>query len=265
MRYRTCLRAALGVALLALPFAGCATLGGANYVSLEQEWQMGQQIEAQLASELDLVNDRTLTNYVNRIGQQLVRQTTLGNRPWRFYVVNDDRVNAFNVPGGLVYVHTGLIARAGSAAELVGAMAHEVAHGALRHGTRRMSQAYEANVIAGAVLGRNPGIAQQVAAQVVATGAFARFSRADENEADRIGVPIMAQAGYDPEGLARMLERLLEDNQRDPGAVGRFFSTHPTTRERVANVRALARSVNRSGLRMNDGDFAAARSRAQRY
>jgi predicted Zn-dependent protease len=253
--------AGLAAVIALFSLVGCATIGGANYVSLDDEWQLGQEIEAQLATELNLVNDQTLTSYVNRIGQQMVAQTTMRNRPWRFYVVANDEVNAFNVPGGLVYVHTGLIERAGSAAELAGAIAHEVSHGVARHGTQRMSQAYEANILASLVLGQNPGIAQQIAAQIAAQGAFASFSRSDEREADRLGVQVMAGAGYDPEGLAQMLERLMEAGQSSAG----FFSTHPAPQERVGEVRQLARQVNRSGLRMNDSGFAAARSRAARY
>ncbi|MFN3597894.1 MAG: M48 family metallopeptidase [Rubricoccaceae bacterium] len=252
----------LALLLTLLGAAGCATLGGANYYSVEQEWELGRQLEAQLSRELRLVNDAQLTRYVNDLGQQLARQTELGNQPWRFYVVQDRAINAFNVPGGLVYVNTGLIAQAGSASELAGVIGHELAHGARRHGTRRLSRANELSVVAGAVLGRQPGIAQQIAAQIAAQGAFASFSRADEREADRLAVRYMARAGYDPEGLARMFERLAE--QERAGGVA-FFRSHPFSAERVTAVRAEARQVQRSGLRTNDNGFAAARQRAQRY
>lgn len=179
-------------------------------------------------------------------------------------MVADDNINAFNVPGGLIYVNTGLIARAGSAAELAGAIAHEVGHGVARHGTKRLSKAQEANIVAGAVLGNDPGLAEQIAAQVVAQGAFARFSRGDEHEADRLGVRLMANAGYDPEGLARLLERLAEQERSGGGGLA-LFRSHPMSAERVRNVRSYARSVNRSGLRMNDSEFSSIRSRAARY
>ena len=243
----------------AVLFAGCATLGGANYYSVEQEWQLGQQIEQQLRSQVQIVNDATLTRYINDMGQRMVRQTNMARLPWRFYVVRDGSINAFNVPGGLVYVHTGLIAQSGSAAELAGAVAHEIAHGVRRHGTQRVSAANEANVIAGAVLGGNPGVATQIAAQIAAQGAFASFSRADEREADDLGVQLMAASGYNPEGLARMLERLAQ--QERSGGVA-LFRSHPLSAERVQNVRTAASRVSRSGLRMDDAGFSAARSRA---
>lgn len=250
--------AELAVACLLSLTAGCATLGGANYVGLDEEWQLGQELEADLNRRLNIVNDATLQRYVNDMGQRMVRQTNMAGRPWRFYVVRDASINAFNVPGGLVYVHTGLLAQAGSAAEFAGALAHEVAHGVARHGTRRYSQAQEANILAGILLGRNPGAVAQIGAQVAATGAFARFSRADEREADRMAVRLMAATSYDPEGLARLLERLMQQGS----GTGGFFSTHPNPAERVQNVRADARSISRSGLRMDESGFAAVRSRA---
>ena len=243
-----------------LLIGGCATLGGANYVSLDEEWQLGRQFETEINGQVRIVRDATLQNYVNSVGQRMVRQTNMAGRPWRFYVVQDSRINAFNVPGGLVYVHTGLLAQSGSAAEFAGALAHEIGHGVARHGTRRLSQAQEANIIAGVLLGRNPGAVAQIGTQVVAAGAFARFSRADEREADVMAVQLMAATGYDPEGLARLLERLMQEG----GSAGGFFSSHPNPAERVQNVRAAARSVSRSGLRMDDGQFAAVRSRAAR-
>ncbi|MEM1116912.1 MAG: M48 family metallopeptidase [Bacteroidota bacterium] len=252
-------RLRLGVlALAVVAFAGCATLGGANYYTLDQEWEAGRQLEAQLRQQLSITTDPTLTRYVDEIGQRMARQTELGDRPWRFYVVRDDAINAFNVPGGLVYINTGLIANAGSASELAGAIAHEVAHGAERHGTRRLSKAQDANLLAGAVLGRSTGI-ERLGAQIAAQGAFASFSRADERTADAMGVQIMARSGYDPNGLADLLERLARQEQA--GGV-QIFRTHPLSSERTRTVRQLARRYEGRGLRMNDARFASVRRRA---
>lgn len=244
-----------------LILTACATLGGANYVSLDEEWQIGRELEADLAGRLDLVDDATLRSWVNDVGQRMVRRTELGNRPWRFHVVRDGSINAFNVPGGLVYIHTGLIARSGSAAEFAGALAHEIGHGVARHGTRRLSQQYEASILAGIVLGEDPGLAAEIGAQIAAAGAFASFSRDDEREADRLAVDLMAATGYHPEGLARLLERLMEEGS----AAGGFFSTHPAPGDRVENVRSMARNMSTSGLRMDEDGFAAVRSRASSY
>lgn len=261
MRFATPL-ALVFLAASALSLPGCATIGGANYYSVDQEWELGQQLEVELNSQLRLANDAALTGYVRNMGQRMVRQTTFGDRPWRFYVVADDAINAFNAPGGLVYVNTGLIASVGSAAELAGAIAHEIAHGIERHGTQRVSAANEANLLASVVLGSDPNAAAQIATQIAAQGAFARFSRSDEREADEIGVQLMAATGYDPEGLALLLQRLAEQEQ---GGGVEFFRTHPLSSDRMQTVRQLAARVDRRGLRMDESGFASARRAAQRY
>ena len=253
----------LFLALAVSGLAGCSS--GFNLVSVDEEWQMGQQIERDVAQQVDILNDATLTNYVNRIGQRVVSKTKFANRPWRFYVVQDDAINAFNVPGGLVYVNTGLIAAADNTAELAGVIAHEVAHGAARHGTERMTQAYGLNVGAALLLGQDPGMAQQIAAQLAGGGAIAKFSRDDEREADILGVRFMAQAGYNPEGMATMFDKLMADRQRRPSSVEQFFSTHPLTEERIATVRREARKYPARGLTTNDGQFSSIRARARRY
>ena len=221
---------------------------------------MGQQLQAQLRQQLPISRDQSLTRYVNSIGQSMVDQTTMRDRQWNFYVVQDDAINAFNIPGGAVYVNTGLIASVGSAGELAGAIAHEVAHGVARHGTSRLSKAQETNAIAGAVLGQSGGV-EQIAAQIAAQGAFAKFSRNDEREADRMGVDIMAGAGWDPDGLAALLQRLAEQEGGGGGAA--FFRSHPLSAERMQSVRQLAQRYDGRRLRSNDSQFASMRSRAR--
>jgi beta-barrel assembly-enhancing protease len=236
----------------------CATFGGANYVSIEEEWQIGRELEADLAGRLRLSNDATLQRYVNDMGQRMVQRTNMANLPWRFHVVADPEINAFNIPGGVVYVHSGLLAKSGTAAEFAGALAHEISHGVARHGTRQLSKAQEANLVATILLGGNASTIAQIGAQVAAAGAFARFSRDDEREADQLAVQLTSATGYNPEGLARLLERLV----REGAGGGGFFASHPNPAERVVNVRNFARSVNVTGLRMDESGFATVRNRA---
>lgn len=265
---RTALAAALAPALLlgSAPLAGCATSGvnrgDVNLVSLQEEWQLGEQYHQQISRQMRLSSDATLTAYVNEVGQRLVRQTELANLPWRFYVVDDASVNAFNIPGGRVYVHTGLIARAGSASELAAAMAHEVMHGASRHGTERLTKAQGVNVLGSILLGRNGGAARQIGTEVAAAGLMARFSRSDESEADREGLRILRRAGYDARGMVEVFRTLLATQQSRPGAVQQFFSTHPVTQDRL---RAMEAQIQREGLtggRRDEAGFTRARSRA---
>ncbi len=253
---------ALLVILVSL--SGCAS--GFNLISLDDEWAMGRQVEAELNQQLTLVNDRETQQYINQIGQRIVAQTDLSHRPWSFHVVADGAVNAFNTPGGNVYVNTGLIEAASSVAELAGVMAHEIAHGVSRHATEQMSKAYGINIAASILLGNQPGLVEQIAAQIAAGGAMASFSREDEREADRLGVRFMHRAGYNPLGLASFFEKLLEREQRQPGALSQFFSTHPLTAERVEDARREAQRL-RGGenLTTNDGRLAGVQQRIRRY
>lgn len=261
LRHRTMHRVSLFALLstLLVGLAGCATSGvnrgDFNVVSMEEEWQLGSRLEQDLARELDLVRDQQVNSYISQIGQRIVRQTELGNRRWEFHVVDDDALNAFNIPGGHVYVNTGLIEAADNVAELTGAIAHEVAHGVARHATERLTKQYGISAVGSLVLGRNPAIYEQILAQIAAGGAIAKFSRDDEREADQLGVRYMASAGYHPEGMISMFEELLRQREQRPGSVSQFFSTHPLTEERIAAVREQIQGMNTSGLTTRDSQL----------
>jgi beta-barrel assembly-enhancing protease len=214
-----------------ITFSGCAALGigGINLVSIEEEWQLGQQIEREINEQLPVTRDARVT----RVGERIIAQTDMGHLPWRFYVVEEADVNAFNAPGGLVYIYRGLIQAVASEAELAGVIAHEIGHGTARHGTQRLTQQYGMAMLASVVLGTDPGIVSEIVASIVAGGAIARFSQQQEYEADRLGVRTMAAAGYDPRGLVSFFETLREMQQRQPGAVEQFFATHPPTPRRI--------------------------------
>ncbi len=216
----------------------CATLGigGVTLISVEEEWEMGRQLEAEIAEEMPISDDQTLIRPVTQIGERIVAQSDKADLEWRFHVVEDESVNAFNVPGGLVYVHSGLIAEADDEDELAAVIAHEVGHGAARHGAERLSQQYEMALLAQVVLGEDPGLVQQIAAEIAAAGTLARHSRSQEFEADELGVEYLHAAGYDPEGMLRFFERLLELQEREPGAVERFFATHPDLEDRIEAI-----------------------------
>ncbi len=239
--------------------------GDLNLVSLEEEWQLGAQLERDLQGQLNLVTDRAALSYINQLGRQIVAQTEMRQLPWEFHIVADPQVNAFNIPGGHVYVNTGLIAAADNAAELAGVMAHEVSHGVARHGTEQLTRAYGIQIVGGLLLGQNPAAYEQILAQIAAGGALASFSRGAEREADGLGVRYMAGAGYNPEGLATMFEELFARRERQPGAVEQFFSTHPLTENRVKEVREQARQMGATNLRMNDSGFGNLKQRVSRY
>jgi len=255
----------VALAGLLVTTSGCATSGvnqgDINVLSYQEEWQLGDRLSHDLRGKLDLVQNRAALAYVDRVGQRLVAQTELRNLPWHFHIVNDPEVNAFNIPGGHVYVNTGLIAAAGDVAELSGVMAHEIGHGVARHGTEQLTRAYGLQLLAGLVLGENPPAYQQILAQIAGNGAMAKFSRSAEDEADQLGVRYMAEAGYDPEGLADMFRVLLQRRKNRPGSVGQFFATHPLTEDRIRHVESLASQIDRSGLTRHDQGYQRFRNR----
>jgi len=263
--YRFAASLAIGFLLLGLVGA-CASSGvnqgDLNVVSVQEEWELGRKLETDLARKLDLVRDRQLAGYVSRVGQAVVRQTEMANLPWKFHVVRSPEVNAFNIPGGHVYVNTGLIVAADSASELAGVMAHEISHGVARHGTEQLTRAYGLNILGALLLGENPAVYEQILAQIVGTGSLAKFSRNNEREADTLGVRYMAGAGYHPEGLARMFEELLERRRGRPSSVQQFFSSHPLTEDRVEAVRSMAASMPTAGLERDEPGFQQAQRRA---
>jgi predicted Zn-dependent protease len=232
--------AAAGVALTALGLvAGCGglDLGSTNVFGLDDEWRLGAQLAADLRREVTLDEDPEVVRAINELGQELVRHGRLADRPWELHVVRDDELNAFNIPGGHVYVHSGLIRAAGDASELMSVLAHETAHGMERHGTQQLTKAYGITLLLDLALGRSPGVLAGIGANIAAGGTLAHYSREAEREADAEGLRLLTAAGWDPEGMVRMFERLIERRQRQPNDLERFFASHPMTETRLADTR----------------------------
>lgn len=257
-------KAFLAVVFATLITAGCGSGGGGdfNLISIEEEWQLGSQLSQEIAGQVRFNNDPTLNAYVRNLGQRLVAQTPapFNQLPWQFHVVQSDEINAFAIPGGHVYVNTGLIKNSDNAAELAGVMAHEISHVTARHSTEQISRQYGLQILAGLVLGQNPGQLAQIAASIAAGGALARFSRQAEEEADERGIQVMAAAGYNPIGMATMFDELLEHQRTQPSRVEQFFSTHPLTAERARVARERAARLGNRGT-LDEPEFQAARSR----
>jgi predicted Zn-dependent protease len=248
----------LSVVLVTFMTVGCGSAGGGgdfNLISIEEEWQLGQQLSQEISRQVRINNDPALNAYIRNMGQRIVAQTNMANLPWNFYVVDDPSINAFAVPGGHVYVHTGLIANADNASELAGVLGHEISHVLARHSTEQISRQYGLQMLAGLVLGQNPGQLAQIAASIAAGGALARFSREAEREADEIGIQAMHRAGYNPAGMATMFEELLEQRQGSPGRVEQFFSTHPLTEERIRDSRNRAQQLGTGGTVTDEPAF----------
>ena len=250
--------------VLALAGCGSSGIGGAtgSSVSLDQEWQLGDQMAAQVAQQVHFVSDPVANNYVRAVGERIHAQTPLANRPFDFHIVDDPEINAFSIPGGHVYVNRGLIGAANKADELAAVIAHEESHIVARHVIKQAEQQQTIGAIGSILLGQNPGVLQQLVAQVLAGGAMARFSRADEKQADDLGLGFMRAAGYNPQGMIDMFMTLQQQDRSNPGRVARFFQDHPLTQDRINDVQSRIGSMaSSSGLITDEPEFHEAKAR----
>jgi predicted Zn-dependent protease len=210
--------------------------------STEKEVRLGRELAAEVDRQAKFVDDPTITEYVNRVGQNIVLHSD-SKVPFTIKVIDSDEVNAFALPGGFFYVNKGLILAADNEAELAGVMAHEIAHVAARHAVENQTKAslLEYGALAGSIfLGGIPGMIYQNTAGIGLLGIFMKFSRGAEEEADKLGVQYMYAAGYDPGAMATMFEKLEAKNKKKPGLIARAFSTHPAPPDRRASALALA-------------------------
>jgi predicted Zn-dependent protease len=209
-----------------------------NFYSVEKEMALGKQLAEEVAREAKVVDDPILSEYVNRIGQNLARNSD-AKVPFTFRLLQNDVPNAFALPGGFIFVHTGLIGIAAEEDEFAGALAHEIAHVAARHLTCRETKAQLANIGTiplSILLGGWVGMAARQAAGAAIPMTFLSFSRHDESEADFLGVQYMWAAGYDPTGAISMFEKLETLQRTQPGAVSKLLSTHPMDSDRIAKT-----------------------------
>ncbi len=210
--------------------------------STEKEVRLGREAAAEVDRQAKFVDDPMITEYVNRVGQNIVLHSD-SKVPFTIKVIDSDEVNAFALPGGFFYVNKGLLLAADNEAELAGVMAHEIAHVAARHAVENQTKAtlLEYAALGGSIfLGGIPGMIYQNTAGIGLLGIFMKFSRSAEEEADKLGVQYMYAAGYDPGAMATMFEKLEAKNKKKPGLIARAFSTHPAPPDRRAAALALA-------------------------
>ena len=217
---------------------GNRNMGGkglGNWYSLDHEIRMGKQYAMQIEQSVKLVQDPVVNEYVNRIGQNLVRNSD-AKVPFTIKVIDSDEINAFALPGGFFYVNSGLVLAADNESELAGVMAHEISHVCARHATRQMTRAQMANFasIPLIFIGGGIGYAIGSVASLALPLTFLSFSRGFEAEADYLGVEYMYKTGYDPESFIAFFEKVEAKEKKKPGSLAKAFASHPQTPDRIA-------------------------------
>ncbi len=210
--------------------------GKLNFYSIEKEIALGKGMAQDVERHSKIVDDPVIAEYVNRVGQNLVRNSD-AKIPFTIKVVDSEEVNAFALPGGFFFVNSGLIMSADTEAELAGVMAHEIAHIAARHGTRQATRGQLVNygTIPLIFLGGWAGYGIRQGASILIPMGFMQFSQAFEREADFLGLQYLYKSGYDPTAFVDFFEKLQSKEKRKPGTMSKLFGSHPPTDDRIKN------------------------------
>jgi hypothetical protein len=239
---------------------------GWNLFSREQDVQMGREYSQQIEKQVEVLPAGPLQDYVNELGQRLASQPEAGGFPFQFRMVNDPSINAFALPGGPVYLHTGILLNADNEGQVMGVLAHEVSHIALRHSTNQVTKSYALQIPAmiagvyGEMKGGLTGMLTQLGVGLGANGVMMKFSRGAEQQADLLGTRMMANVGYNPIEMARFFEKL----EAAGGKGGpEFFSSHPNPGNRVKYVSEEITRLPQRSFNAGSGKFEQMKSLAK--
>lgn len=237
-RLHACLMAMVLSSILMIQ--GCAQFANISaalfMMTPEQERDFGKKVQVEVEKELTIVNDPEIVGYVRQVGKTVWDQSPKTPFPVEFYVIDDPTLNAFAIPGGTIYVHTGLIEASDDEAELASVIAHEMGHVVRRHSARQVSRDTGLKMFEQILLGNDNGQATQLLSGLVKQGVMFNYSRDDEREADAIGVGTLYRAGYDPMAMHTFFQKLQDQGESPSGPVSNFFASHPPTSERMNNV-----------------------------
>lgn len=222
-----------------------------------QEESLGEQMEREVEQQMVVLDDPEVQAYIDRLGHELVAASA-GSIPdgidFEFTVIDDDStINAFTIPGGHIYVYTGLIKAVDSEAELVAVLGHEIAHVTERHIAKQLATQLGLQTLASLALGNNPGMIAQLVTQLAGTGYMLKYSREAEREADRVGIATVVNAGYDPNGYVTFFSKLAQ--MQSGGSSPDFLQTHPDPEERVRNARTAISAMSSVPSRRDSADF----------
>ncbi|MDZ7640328.1 MAG: M48 family metallopeptidase [Bryobacterales bacterium] len=232
---------------------------GFNFFSKDQDVKLGQEAAAQIDREMPIVNNPEMDAYLQKLAEPLISQPEAGGYPYRFKWVNDENINAFALPGGPVYMNTGLLKHADNEGQVVGVLAHEIGHVAMRHGTNQASKANLFSIpamIGGAMLGDRSILGQlgQLGIGLGLNSVLLKYSRGAETQSDQLGALLMHRAGYNPIEMANFFEKL-EALSGNRSGVASWFSSHPNPGNRVQNVQKEILTFDRRDYTRNSGQF----------
>jgi len=216
-------------------------------ISEDDERQLGMQFDREIQKVVPVIHDLVVTDFMNELGQALVSQIEPQPFIYRFRVIDAPTLNAFAVPGGYIYFHSGTILSVSSVAELAGVMGHEIVHIKQHHYARMRERSQIPDLLVGlagmavAIAADEPGI--MVASQAANVAMKLRYSRENESEADEFGSVFMVRAGYDPKGATRFFERILEEEKRYPDYIPPYLFSHPNVEKRIEAIEIAAESL----------------------
>ncbi len=230
----------LSVLIVFLLLVSCATTGPGGkrsliLISTNEEISIGQKMAAQVESTEKLYPDQEVQAYVNGVGQRIAGVSDRKELPYHYQVLDSKEINAFATPGGYIYVYSGLLKILDDEAELAGVLAHETSHVVARHGVKRLQQVLGVQVVLSLALGSSSQISQDLASTSVGI-ILQGYSRDNEYEADQYGTYYMDKAGYNPNGMKDLLEKLDKMSSKEPTFFEKLSASHPPTKERITRV-----------------------------
>ena len=247
------------ILLLAVLLAGCATTGinkgQFNLITSDEEVQMGQEFSLEIEKEYPVYKNAEVTAYVQSVGDRITRVCDRRDIAYYFAVIEKDELNAFALPGGYVYIYTGLMEVLDDEAQLAAVLAHEVGHVTARHSTERLTAMYGYSVLAGMILGDDPNFWAGLAADLFSTTGMLAYSRSNEYEADRLGTTYASAAGYDADGMVELLSKFIDTERGEPSKLEEWLSTHPPSTERMSRVKTLAAGMTSGGSLRNKAAY----------
>ncbi len=240
----------LPVVIICTALLGTAILQscGSNIFSVQDDVDMGKEIDAQIRNESTqypiMKGHQDIKDYVSDLGRYVLNTSKAIEYknvfPYKFEVIHDDStINAFCIPGGFIYVYTGLMKFLDNEAALTGVIAHEIAHAERRHMTQRLTSYYGVSMILGLALGSNPNVLADIAANLFVGLGFLANSRADEEEADNYSIKYLTGSKYYPGAIRFFFDKIKEQQKKKgetPGDLERMLATHPLPQDRINNV-----------------------------